>query len=188
MKITIILASIREERKSHRFAEYLLTEIKNRKVSITLIDLQKTNLPSFGTQPDSYENIEYLRKILAESDGLIFISPEYHQTYTSTLKNMVEYYWPEFNRKPIGVATTSAGKLGGVQASMHLQSLILALGGYPIPIRLLVPEIQNVFDENSNPLQDDIKINTEKFLDEFLRFSEVIMEKSDTSYSKIEGV
>lgn len=113
MKILIVLATIREERKSHRLAEYLLQEIKKKEISCELIDLQETILPPFGSKPDSYENIEFVKNSLEESDAIIFVSPEYHQTYTSALKNAVEYYWSEFSKKPIGVATTSTGKFGG---------------------------------------------------------------------------
>ena len=170
MKIVIILSAIREERKSQNLAKFLLKKM-NERVSTELIDLKKINLPIFGTQPESHENIEIVRDILIKSDGIIFISPEYHQTYTSTLKNMVEYYLVEFTKKPIGVATTSAGKFGGVQASIHLQSLVLALGAYPIPTRLLIPEIQNAFNANNEPINADLEKNTAYFIDEFLDFT-----------------
>ena len=170
MKIVIILSAIREERKSQNLAKFLLKKM-NERVSTELIDLKKINLPIFGTQPESHENIEIVRDILIKSDGIIFISPEYHQTYTSTLKNMVEYYLVEFTKKPIGVATTSAGKFGGVQASIHLQSLVLALGAYPIPTRLLIPEIQNAFNAKNEPANADIEKNIDYFIDEFLDFA-----------------
>lgn len=170
MKIVIILSAIREERKSQSLANFLLNKM-NKIVSTELIDLQKINLPTFGTKPESYQNIEQIRDILIKSDGLIFISPEYHQTYTSTLKNMVEYYYAEFSKKPIGVATTSAGKLGGVQASIHLQSLVLALGAYPVPTKLLIPEIQNAFNKKNKPVNADIEKNTDHFIDEYLDFA-----------------
>jgi len=173
MKIVIILSAIREERKSQSLAIFLLNKM-NERVSTELIDLQKINLPTFGTKLESHQNIEQIRDILIKSDGIIFISPEYHQTYTSTLKNMVEYYWAEFSKKPIGVATTSAGKLGGVQASTHLQSLVLALGAYPVPTRLLIPEIQNAFNEKNELANADIEKNTEYFIDEFLDFATVL--------------
>lgn len=173
MKIVIILSAIREERKSQSLAIFLLNKM-NEHVSTELIDLQEINLPAFGTKLESHQNIEQIRHILIKSDGIIFISPEYHQTYTSTLKNMVEYYWAEFSKKPIGVVTTSAGKLGGVQASIHLQSLVLALGAYPVPTRLLIPEIQNAFNEKNEPVNSDIEKNTEYFIDEFLDFATVL--------------
>lgn len=170
MKITIILASVRSERQTDKLAKYIYSKLKER-TDVYLLDLRYEVLPPFGYPYQKDNIIEEVQMLLEESDGFIFVSPEYHQTYSAVLKNMTEYYWREFNKKPIAVAATSAGKLGGVQASIQMQSLVLALGSYPIPQRLLISEVHDGFDENSKPLNVHIENDVKTFLDDFIDFS-----------------
>ncbi|SRR5690625_4025371 len=183
MHVLIILSSIREARKTHHLAHYLKRKISDRGIKVQLLDLQKVEIPAFGTSVSDPMNIDRIREYLLEADALIFVSPEYHQSYSSTLKNFSEYYWSEFGRKPIGVATASAGKLGGVHASIQMQALILALGGYPIPTRLMAPEIHNLFDVNNQPIHKSFVEKTEFFLDEFISFSEKIVIKAEEKFA-----
>ncbi len=179
MNVLIILASIREARQTHRLAHFLNQRLEQRGVNVRLLDLQKMDIPAFGTPVPDSSDIDQIKNCLNHSDAMIFVSPEYHQSYSSTLKSFSEYYWPEFSRKPIGVATASAGKLGGVHASMQLQSLVLALGGYPIPIRLMAAKIHELFDQNNQPLHSEFEQNTKDFLDEFISFGQKLCTASE---------
>lgn len=170
MKFTIILASVRNERQTDKLAKYLHSKL-NKFADVHLLDLQEEALPPYGYPHYNPNIVEEVRKLLQDSDGFIFVSPEYHQTYSAVLKNMTEYYWAEFNKKPIAVAATSAGKLGGVQASIHMQSLVLALGSYPIPRRLLVPEIHLAFDTNLRTSNTETEKNIQAFIEDFIDFS-----------------
>lgn len=170
MKFTIILASVRSERQTDKLAKYLYNKL-NTFADVHLLDLQDKILPPFGYPHNELDKVKEIQKLLQDSDGFIFVSPEYHQTYSAVLKNLTEYYWLEFNKKPIAVAATSAGKLGGVQASIQMQSLVLALGSYPIPQRLLVPEIHSVFNTNSEVVNTEIEKNIKIFIEGFLDFS-----------------
>lgn len=170
MKFTIILASVRNERQTDKLAKYIYNKL-NAFAEVHLLDLQKEALPPYGYPHSKSGLVNEIHNLLHDSDGFIFVSPEYHQTYSAVLKNMTEYYWLEFNKKPIAVAATSAGKLGGVQASIHMQSLVLALGSYPIPKRLLIPEIHTAFNANLEPVHTETKENINGFLEDFIDFS-----------------
>src|SRR5690554_5961252 len=161
MKFTIILASVRSERQTDKLAKYLYNKL-NTFADVHLLDLQDKILSPFGYPHNELDKVKEIQKLLQDSDGFIFVSPEYHQTYSAVLKNLTEYYWLEFNKKPIAVAATSAGKLGGVQASIQMQSLVLALGSYPIPQRLLISEVHDGFDENSKPLNVHIENDVDR--------------------------
>ena len=110
------------------------------------------------------------------SDAIILISPEYSGSYSGVLKNALEYFGPhEFRKKPIGVVSVSAGRLGGVNASTQMQLLILAIGGYPMPLKLLVPEVQKAFDSNGDPVDEYFQNTAQRFLDELIWFTEAIV-------------
>lgn len=68
--------------------------------------------------------------------------------------------------------------MGGVNASNQLQHVILSLGAYPLPRKLIVPEIQKAFyDESFEPKNERIIKTTNKFLDEFFWLAEAIYQK-----------
>jgi len=188
MKVTIFLGSIREGRQSHRAAYYVAKSLDERGIESDLIDLAKTPLPIHSgpdeKNPQLKKNIEQISRRLKTADAIIFVTPEYHGSLSGVLKNAIDYYWEEFQKKPIGVVAASAGRMAGINASTQLQHVILSLGAFPMPLKLLVPEIHNAFDDEFLPQNEKIITSTEKFLDEFLWFAEALGEKKNADKKK----
>jgi len=179
MKFAIIIGSIRVGRQSHRIAYYLEQKIIQNGIEVTMIDLAEHPLPMMeernGKIHSSTGDISIIGAQLKEADAMILVSPEYHGSFTGVLKNALDFYWAEFNKKPIGVVTTGSGKMGGINASTQMQHVVLSLGAYPLPTKLLIPEIQHAFNEHFEPLRDDIVRNSERFLNEFTWFANAIV-------------
>jgi azobenzene reductase len=183
MKITILLGSARKGRQSHKVANYLNNELVKRGFNTDLIDLAEDPLPVLedkaGQNPHEIEQIRKISKRLSVADALIFVTPEYHGSFSGVLKNALDYFWSEFQKKPIGVATVSTGKMGGINASTQLQHVILSLGAYPLPLKLLVPEVHTTFDNDFTISSDQLASTAGRFLDEFTWFTEAIVEKKE---------
>lgn len=178
MKIVIISGSIRSGRRTHKLAEFLTQRLNGESdVQTELIDLQEYELPMFHHrwehQDPPPENLARMGTLLMEADAMVLVSPEYHGSYTGVLKNAIDHYWKEFARKPIGVATTSTGQHGGINASIQMQHLILSLGAFPIPQKLLLPDIGAHFDEEGQATEFASQ-RIEKFLKLFLWFSRAL--------------
>jgi azobenzene reductase len=188
LKISIILASSRIGRQSHKPANYLLKRLnENQNVQAELLDLAEYNFPileeRLAYHPHPSEKLKEFSKKLTESDSIIFVSPEYNSGYSGLLKNTVDYFRIEYSKKPIGVVSVSAGALGGINASTQMQLLVLGLGGYPMPLKLLIPNVQKTFDEEGNITDSTIEKNSKKFLDEFIWFSGAIRDKKQKDQS-----
>jgi azobenzene reductase len=180
MKLIILLGSVREGRQSHKIATYLLRRLEAEPgTTPELVDLKAQPLPIFESrwqQDDApQEALASLGERLQAADAMIFVSPEYHGSYTGVLKNAVDHYWGEFARKPIGVVATGAGQFGGLNASTEMQQLVLSIGAFPMPLKLLVPRIKHAFDENDELIDEKSRELTEKFVNEFLWFSRAIL-------------
>ncbi len=179
MKITILAGSVRKERQSYSLAHYLQVQLVKRGIQVELIDLAKTPLPIFGQEGNNESNVKLVGEQLQQGDAIILVTPEYQGSFSGVLKNALDYYWEEFNKKPIGVATASAGKMAGINASTQLQHVVLSLGGYALPKKLLIPEVHKAFNSSSLPLKDTISEAVEKYLNEFLWFSEAVTAKKN---------
>ena len=180
MKIAILLGAVRQGRQSHKAAYYLAKLLREHNAEADVIDLLKTPLPVFGSHddnPTAGKVIESIRLRLEEADALIFVTPEYQGSFSGALKNALDYYWAEFKRKPIGVVSTSTGKMGGINASTQLQHVILSLGAFPLPAKLLISGIHEAFDDNYEPLNNTITKQTHQFVEEFLWFAEALHQK-----------
>ena len=181
MKIAILLGSIRAERQSHKVAQYLEKKLNDFGLETDLIDLALDPLPLMGeivTQDEHVRSrIEKLGKRLNQAQAIILVTPEYHGSFSGALKNALDFYWAEFQRKAIGVVATSSGKMGGINASTQLQHVVLSLGAYPLPVKLLVPEIHLAFNEQDEAVNERFISSTEKFVTEFLWYADAINAK-----------
>jgi NAD(P)H-dependent FMN reductase len=183
MKIAIISGSTRINRQSHRVSLHLYEMLKNTTAhQAILLDLAEYQFPVFEEvlvrHPNPPKGLEDFAKIIAESDAFIFVSPEYNGSYSASLKNALEYLKEnEFSRKVVGVASVSAGDMGGIRGAVQMQQLILGIGGYCMPGMYLVPQVQLKFSENGTLLDETFLLKTQHFIKEFLWFAEAVYEK-----------
>lgn len=176
----LLLGSIREGRKSDRVAAYLLKRLTEMPgVTPSLVDLLEVEVPMFDSRwqkvADPDPVLVSLGAELAAADGMIFISPEYHGSYTGVLKNCVDHYWKEFARKPIGVVSTGSGRMAGINGSIQMQHLVLSLGAYAMPFKFLVPYVHETFNEQGKILDEKVAEGAEKFLKEYVWFTKAIV-------------
>jgi len=104
---------------------------------------------------------------------------------------MVDYYGLKvFEKKVIGVSAVSIGSLGGIRSALQLQQLILAIYAIPVPQMLLIPQVQNKFDENGTLIDDSFSKNVNLFIRDFLWFAEAIYlkRKAEQPHSSVKVV
>ncbi len=182
MNILIISGSVRTGRKSHDVAVELQKRfISSGQLGTHILDLAVYNLPvleeKYETGGDMPPGLAEIKQMLDAADAMVFLSPEYHGSYSGAFKNALDYFWKEFERKPIGVVAVASGRFGGINASTEMQQLVLSLGAFPMPYKLLIPTVQNAFDEKGQIAHDFLSANFEKFVSEFTWFAEAITDK-----------
>lgn len=173
MKIAIILGSVRENRRSTSVADFLALSLNsNEGVEVDLLDLKKYSFPVMTERFRNLENppkgMADFSKSLINSDGILIISPEYNGSFSGVLKNTLDYFKKEYYKKPLGVVTVSSGSWGGINASHHLLSWALHVKAIPSPFKLMVQNVDSLFDGDGKLLDEDFTLRSEKFLTEFL--------------------
>jgi azobenzene reductase len=182
MNILIISGSVRTGRKSHNVAVELQRRfIAHGLVDTHVLDLAVYNLPvleeKFLAGPDMPQGLAEIQQKLDTADAMVFLSPEYHGSYSGALKNALDYFWKEFMRKPIGVVAVASGRFGGINASTEMQQLVLSLGAFPMPYKLLIPMVQNAFDGNGKIIDESLAKNFDRFISEYTWFAEAIADR-----------
>jgi NAD(P)H-dependent FMN reductase len=181
MKVAILVGSTREGRQSHKIAYYLEEEMLKKNICTDIIDLGKKAAMIPELYADPYpafkDEMNDIRTRVQEADALVLVTPEYHGSFSGVLKIALDNLGTEFHRKTVGVVTVSSGKLGGVAAAVQLQHVVLSMGGYALPCKLLVPDVQTAFDDSCRLISERTIKSAAKFIDEYIWFSNALYEK-----------
>jgi len=170
-KIIILLASVREGRKSDRVGLFFKDFLENKKdFEPEILDLREYDFPVFHerlkyTKSPTEKMLRFADKIRG-ADGVLIVTPEYNGGYPSALKNVTDLLYDEWKRKPIAIATASSGSFGGAQVMTSLTFTLWKIGVWLVPAMFPVPKVQDAFDEKGIPSD---KEETEKRADNFIK-------------------
>src|ERR1700679_787108 len=117
--IPIIVGSTRRDRQSIKVAQFVLKKLQERPgVETELLDLLEYNFPimeeRLHRRDDPPPRLEEFGGKIGRADSFVIVTPEYNTAYPGVLKNALDYLLPEYERKPVGIVTVSAGVYGGI--------------------------------------------------------------------------
>jgi NAD(P)H-dependent FMN reductase len=180
--IPIIAASTRRDRQSIKVARFVLARLQQWPgVQTELLDLLEYNLPimeeRLHRRDDPPLRLEEFGGKIGRADSLVIVTPEYNNGYPGVLKNALDYLLPEYERKPIGIVTVSAGGFGGINCLAQLRLVTLGMGAFPIPASLPVSRVRDSFNEDGTPNDAAYEKRAAEFLGEVMWFTEAIADR-----------
>ncbi|MDX1478348.1 MAG: NAD(P)H-dependent oxidoreductase [Saprospiraceae bacterium] len=187
--IVIISGSARMGRHTPKAALALEERFNahNKVDKVSVIDVKEYDFPVMAERlsrhPNPPDGLAECGAILESADAIVIASPEYNGSMSGALKNTMDYFYKEYHRKPFGVAMVSGGKRGGINASHDIQKYILTLGGYPMPYKLLIPDIRNTISEDGVLQEEWLHGAFDNFVRELLWLTEAIVTHKKKSRS-----
>ncbi len=180
--IPIILGSTRRDRQSVKVGRFVLARLKQRQnVQTELLDLLEFNFPimeeRLHRRDDPPPRLKEFGEKIGRADSVIIVTPEYNNGYPGVLKNALDYLLPEYERKPIGIVTVSAGGFGGINCLAQLRLVTLGMGAFPIPENLAVSRVHDSFNDDGTPNDPVYENRATEFLNEVLWFAEAISDR-----------
>lgn len=125
-RIGVVVGSLRRESFNRRLADAL---VKLGPAGFTFRQLEIGDLPLFNQdhEADPPEPVKRLKREIAESQGLIFVTPEYNRSIPGVLKNAIDnasrpYGQNAWSGKPAGLIGVSIGAIGTAIAQQHLRT------------------------------------------------------------------
>ena len=170
--VVTIAGSLRKESFSLKVARALA---KLAPSSLKLDVITPLGISFFNQDLEANPPADWLsfREKLQQSNGILFVTPEYNRSIPGALKNAIDvgsrpYGKSSFNGKPVGIVSNSPGPLGGVSAAKHLQNILPGIAG---PI-LQQPEIYlngigDGFDANGEVTKDALRQVLQQYIDAF---------------------
>jgi len=148
IRIVVINGSVRPGNYTSMASALVVDELKKHpEVSVELIDPAALHLPLPGTNPKA-EGTKILQKKVVEAAGVVLATPEYHGSFSSVMKLVIENLgFPSvLAGKPVALLGVAAGSIGAIKSLEHLRGVVSHIGGIALPLPVSVPNVQQVFD------------------------------------------
>lgn len=113
-------------------------------------------LPGAG---EAGESTREMADAVMAATGVILATPEYHGSYSSVLKLVIDNlgYPSNLSGKPVALIGVAAGQIGAVKALEHLRSVCSHVGAIVLPGPASVAGVHKAFDENGNCVDEAVE-------------------------------
>lgn len=174
MNIAIIVGSLRKESYNRKIAEFLVDRYDDMNLEIVPID----KLPLFNEdiENDPPQAVTEFKEKIKESDGVIFVTPEYNHSIPGGLKNALDWCSRVDRvlvKKPTFIIGASSGNVGTARCQSHLVQVLNSPGvmSYILPsTHILIPNVQNDFDEKGNFTNERTINYIDKVMTQFVKW------------------
>jgi len=128
LRLQIIVGSTRPGRFADKPVAWLVDRLSGRDdFELDVLDLRDHPLPLFNSPMSPArtlrdypnEDVAALGRRFDSADGYITVTSEYNHGYPASLKNALDYVFPEFNKKPM--TFVAYGNAGGARAVEQLR-------------------------------------------------------------------
>jgi NAD(P)H-dependent FMN reductase len=173
LRLLVINSTTREGRFSDHVARWVVDGVRRRTgAEVELLDLRDHPLPFFDGVPPAkslrdYPNdaVRQLGEKLDAADGFVILAAEYNHGYTAVLKNILDWTFPEWRRKP--VSFVGWGNVGGARAIEQLREVSVELEMAPLrhAVHILPPQMIDARGSASDEASDEAFAALEPKLD-----------------------
>ncbi len=171
-QIAVIVGSLRKDSLNRKLTE-ALAKFAPPDFSFKFLDVG--NLPLYNQDDDVNQApvVKQFKKDVAESQGVLFTTPEYNRSVSGVLKNAIDhasrpYGQNSWAKKPAGVLGVSVGAIGTALAQQHLRNILscLDMPAMPQPDAFLHAK-EGFFDAQGN-IGEGSKKFMQKWMDSYV--------------------
>jgi chromate reductase, NAD(P)H dehydrogenase (quinone) len=159
IRIVAISGSVRPGNYTNMALALVVDEFKNHpKINLKVVDPALLNLPLPGMNPGS-ETTKILQEEVRSATGIILATPEYHGSFSSVIKLVIENLgFPSvLAGKPVALFGVAAGSIGAVKSLEMLRSVCSHIGAFVLPLSISVANVQKVFDKEGRCLDPSVE-------------------------------
>lgn len=157
LRVAVIVGSIRKDRFCPTPANWIADQARKREgQEVDLVDLADYDLPvvlggndADTPQPDA---VTELGKRLAPADAFVVVTPIYNRSYPASLKNAIDWFYTEWQLKPVGFVSYG-GITGGLQAIDALRSVFTEFHAVPLRDSIMLANFWEIFDHDGRPVE-----------------------------------
>ena len=159
IRVAAICGSVRPGNYTRKALGLTLDELgKDPDVAVDAIYPEEFDLPLPGL-PATGDGPERLREIVGGATGVVLATPEYHGSFSSVTKLVIENLgFPSvLAGKPVVLLDVAAGTIGANKSLEQLRGVCAHVGAIALPLPVSVAGVQRAFDEEGNCLDEQVE-------------------------------
>jgi chromate reductase, NAD(P)H dehydrogenase (quinone) len=173
--IAVIVGSLRKDSFTLGIAN-ALAKLAPASLKLNVITLH--GISFFNQDLESQPPADWLafREKIQQSNGVIFVTPEYNRSIPGVLKNAIDvasrpYGKSSFLGKPIGIIGNSPGPLGGVSAAKHLQNILPGISGSILgQPEIYLNAVGDAFDDKGELIKESLQAVLKQYIEAYANF------------------
>jgi NAD(P)H-dependent FMN reductase len=145
LNVLAVIGSLHRESVTRIVLNHAAEKLRADGCSVDVLDLQAEPLPLYN--PDTaYDTPEFeaLQARVDKADVLILGTPDYHGSFSSTLKNFLDHFWHEFAGKLFATVVASHEK--GLTATDQLRTVARQCYAWTLPYGISFAENTDLKD------------------------------------------
>jgi FMN reductase len=174
IRIVAIKGSVRPGNYTSKALALVTDEIeKHAEATLEVIDPARMNLPLPGAAEET-PDAEKLQAAVSQATGVILSTPEYHGSYSSVIKLVLENlgFPSALSGKPVALLGVAAGQIGAVKSTEHLRSVCSHVGALVLPGPVSVAGVQDLFDDDGRCLDKRVERRIRKLATSLIDYIE----------------
>lgn len=159
IRIVVINGSARQGNYTGKAAALVVDEFKKYpRVHVEEILPAEMQLPLPGTDANSPAT-KKLQEAVKASTAVVLATPEYHGSFSSVMKLVIENLgFPSvLAGKPVALLGVAAGSIGAIKSLEHLRGVCSHIGAVVLPLAASVANVQKVFDAEGRVLDPAVE-------------------------------
>lgn len=177
LTIAVIVGSLRKASLNKKLA-HALAGLAGKELSFSIIPLEDVPMYNQDNEGSPHASVVALRETIKNSDGVLFITPEYNRSLPAVLKNAIDWASRPYGKnsvagKPAAIAGVSPGSVGAAVAQAHLRGILVMLNmqvmGQP---EMCISAKPDFFAEDGSVTNEDTVTFFTTFLDTFAQWVE----------------
>ncbi len=172
INILSILGSVRQESHTAHALQVVLDHLGHLEdVQTSMICAADIRLYPPGVTGGDSQSPE-LRQKVKSAHGVILATPEYHGSFSSLMKLVIENlgFPSALSKKPVALLGVAGGRIGAIKSLEHLASVCLHVGAIVMPGPISIAHSDKVFDVRGNCLDQEIAQSLHQLGERLVRY------------------
>lgn len=108
---------------------------------------------------------------IAAAEGVILATPEYHGSYSSVLKTLIDSmgYPSALAGKPVALLGVASGRLGAVKAIEHLRGVCAHAGAVVLPLAVSLACVETLIDMDGSRCEPEVDLQLQSLAGQLVR-------------------
>ena len=158
IRVALITGSMRPGNNTAKAAAVVAAELESHGAEVMLIEPHEWPI-RFPGEDGGEEATARLQEQVGSATALVFVTPEYHGSYSAAIKRVVENLgFPSvIAAKPVALVGVAGGTIGAIKALEHLRSVCSHIGALVLPGPVSVANADTVFDPDGQLMDRKIE-------------------------------